>query len=95
MGIYTNGTIYGIYIYNYDYNNNITTLYSKKYDIIMNDEQKKEAYIFYNDLNDKYDIYFRFYTECSSSLDTIENTTFMIWYPMSLNMFLEKFEVEL
>jgi hypothetical protein len=94
MGIYTNGSIFGIYIYTYDYDNNINTLYSKKYDTLMSDKEKKEAYAFYSQLNDKTDIYFRFYTQCSSTLEDINETPyFMTWYPMSLNLFLEKFAI--
>ena len=56
----------------------------------MSDEEKKNAYLFYNDLNNKDEIHFQYYTECSS---TYNKGFFLTWYPMSLNLFLEKFGV--
>lgn len=93
MGIYSNGLIFGIniYIFNDDYNIS-NTLYKKEYSVIMNDEQKKEAYLFYNNLNNKNDIFFKIYTECNATYDT-ECEDFKMWYPISLNTFLEKFNV--
>jgi len=91
MGIYTNGNIFGIKIYTVnDDDDNINILFIKNYDVIMSDEQMKEAYLFYTELNDKTNIFFKCYTECSS---TYANGVFMMWYPMSLNTFLEKFGV--
>jgi hypothetical protein len=45
MGIYSNGSIFGIGIYNFN-----NTLFEKTYNVLMNDEQKKEAYLFYTEL---------------------------------------------
>jgi hypothetical protein len=56
----------------------------------MSGEQMREAYLFYNELNDKTQIFFKIYTECGS---TYNEGCFMDWYPMSLNTFLEKFGV--
>ena len=42
-------------------------------------------------LNDKNNTRFNIYTECSSSLDCYNKSIFMMWYPMSLNNFLEIF----
>ncbi len=92
MGIYISDKIFGIAIYNFDNEGFGNTLYEKQYNEIMSNEQMKEAYIFYNQLNDKRNISFRVYTECSSTLDLhVEN--FMQWYPISLNQFMEKFNV--
>jgi len=53
MGIYSNGSIFGIGIYNFN-----NTLFEKTYNVLMNDEQKKEAYLFYTNLTNKNDIFF-------------------------------------
>ena len=92
MGIYSNGTIFGITIYNFnDDHSNI--LFKRKYNELMNDEQKKEAYLFYNGLNDKNNIFFKIYTECSSTLNIRDTATFMTWYRISLEEFLQLFNV--
>ena len=75
--------IFGISIYNDD-----STLFERKYNAIMNDVQKKEAYLFFTSLSNKNDIFFKVYTECSSTYDT---GIFMMWYQITLNTFLEEF----
>jgi len=57
MGIYDSGNIFGIRIYNFidDFAN---TIFEKTYNEIMNDEQKKETYLFYSNLNNKNGISF-------------------------------------
>jgi hypothetical protein len=90
MGIYDSGRIFGIRIYNFkddDYDN---TLFEEKYDEIMSDEQKNEAYLFYTELDNKNEIRFQYYTECSSTYD---KGVFLMWYPITLNLFLEKFDI--
>ena len=68
MGIYNNGNIFGIRIYNF--NDEISnTLFEEKYYEIMTHEQMREAYLFYTALNDKNNISFKIYTECSSTYD--------------------------
>jgi hypothetical protein len=72
------------------------TLFEQKYGEIMSHAQMREAYLFYNELYDKNNILFKIYTECSSTLnkDNKDNKeTFMMWCPMSLDIFLEKFSV--
>jgi hypothetical protein len=54
----------------------------------MSDEEKKKAYLFYSELNNKNEIRFQYYTECSSAYS---KEIFLMWYPISLNLFLEKF----
>jgi hypothetical protein len=92
MGIYENGSIFGIRIYynlnDEDFNN---ILFEKKYNKIMNDEEKRNVYIFYTELNSKNKIHFEYYSECSSTYD--EDDIFLMWCPMSLNEFLEKFKI--
>ena len=87
MGIYDNGTIFGIKMYNF---NDEIILFEKTYNEIMSDEEKKKAYLFYTELDNKDEIDFQYYTECSS---TYGEGSFLMWYPISLNLFLEKFGV--
>jgi hypothetical protein len=90
MGIYDSGIIYGIRIYNFNEKDCSNTLLEEKYDSVMTNAQKREVYLFYNALNNKNDIHFKMYTECSSTYHT-ENC--MEWYPMTLDSFLERFDV--
>ncbi len=92
MGIYSSDDIFGIRIYNFDDDENSNILYEQKYDLTMSNEQLREAYLFYNQLNDKNNISFQIYTECSSTLD-VNMKNFMMWYPISLNVFLKKFSI--
>jgi hypothetical protein len=87
MGIYTNGTIFGIKIYNFNDDDFANILFEEKYDKIMTLEQLREIYLFYTKLNNKNEIRFQYYTECSS---TYGEGTFFSWFPMSLDIFLEK-----
>jgi hypothetical protein len=93
MGIYSNGNIFGIRIYNFNDEEVSNTLYEEKYQEIMSYGQMREAYLFYDQLNDKNNIFFKFYTECSSTLDKYNKEHFYYWYPMSLSEFTEKFGV--
>jgi hypothetical protein len=90
MGIYDSGNIFGIRIYNIDQYDFSNILFEKTYTTIMSDEEKKKVYLFYSELNNKNEIRFQYYTECSS---TYNRCTFFAWYPMSLNVFLEKFNL--
>ena len=92
MGIYSSDCIFGIKIYNFndDFSN---TLFEEKYDEIISHEQMKEAYLFYTELNDKNNIFFKVYIDCSSALDLYHNKKYMNWCSISLNAFLEKFGV--
>ena len=87
MGIYDSGKIFGIKMYNFNDDDEII-LFEKTYNEIMSDEEKKKAYLFYTKLNNKTEI--SYYTECSS---TYGGGVFLMWYPMSLNLFLEKFGI--
>ena len=75
--------IFGISIYNDN-----GTLFEQKYNAIMGDVQKKEAYLFFTSLSNKNDIFFKVYTECSSTYDT---GIFMAWNKISTHDFLNKF----
>ena len=91
MGIYNNGSILGMRIYNFDDDDLSNTLFEEKYEEIMSHEQMREAYLFYTELNDKNEIHFQYYTECSSTLNAYNEKTFLMWHPMSLDTFLEHF----
>jgi len=93
MGIYSNGSIFGIQIYNFNDNDFSNILFEEKYDEVMSYHQMREAYLFYTNLNDKNEIHFKIYTECTSTLNPYNKEIFMEWYPMSLDTFLEKFGV--
>ena len=90
MGIYNNGSIFGIRIYNFNDDDLSETLFEEVYVDIMSNEEKREAYLFYTTLNNKNDIFFKILTECISTLD-LNKKTYMNWYPLSLDQFLENF----
>ena len=85
MGIYVSGTVFGIKIYNFNDNDFSNILFEEKYNEIMSIEQMREAYLFYTELNNKNEIHFQYYTECSS---TYGEGTYFNWSPMSLEIFL-------
>jgi len=58
----------------------------------MSYNQIREAYLFYTNLNNKNNIFIKIYTECSSTL-SYGMDNFMMWQPMPLDKFLEKFGV--
>ncbi len=92
MGIYfCNGDIFGIQIYNF--NDDISNiLFEEKYDEIMSYTQMREAYLFYTNLNDKNNLFLKIYTECTSTF-SYNRHNFMMWHPIPLDTFLEKFDV--
>lgn len=94
MGIYSNGKIFGIRIYVFDDESDTSTiLFERKYDSEMNNTQKKDAYKFYVNLSNKSNLFFRTYDECSSSHELQNRGSFMMWNPISLNKFLDIFDV--
>jgi hypothetical protein len=92
MGIYSNGSIFGIQMYNFNDDDISNILFEEKYDEEMSYIQMREAYLLYNNLNDKNKICFKIYTECSSTL-SYNRDNFMMWQPYHLDTFLEKFGV--
>jgi hypothetical protein len=92
MGVYSNGSIFGIQIYNFNQYDISNILFEEKYDEIMSYNQMRESYLFYTNLNDKNNIFIKIYTECSSTL-SYNRDNFMMWQPLSLDTFLEKFGV--
>lgn len=97
MGIYSNGSIFGIQIYDVnDEDDVIHILYEEKYEEIMSHEQMREAYLFYMNLNlsDTNKLFIKIYTECSSTLNGHDhNRNFMMWQRIPLNTFIEKCNV--
>lgn len=90
MGIYENGSIFGIQMYNFNDDDFANVLFEKTFNEGMSDEEKKKVYLFYTDLDKKNEIHFKYYTECSN---TYGKEKYMMWYPMSSELFLEKFGV--
>jgi hypothetical protein len=90
MGIYSNGNIFGIQMYKFNDDDFSNTLFEEKYDEVMSYIQMRETYLFYNKLNDKNKIFFKIYTECTSTL-SYNRDNFMMWQPLPLDTFLEKF----
>ena len=91
MGIYSNGKIFGIQIYNF-INDVSNVLYEYKQDHELSYNQMNEAYLFYNNSNDSNKLYFKVYTKCCSTLDKNTNAnTFMMWLPITLETFIEMF----
>ena len=92
MGIYTSGKIFGIKIYTFNDDDDIYILFERKYDVIMNNDQMKEAFLFYTELHNKNNVRFKIYTEFSSTYNK-ENNNYMDWQPILLSVFLEKFSI--
>ena len=90
MGIYSNGIIFGIQMYNFNDNDISNILFEEKYDEVMSYTQMREAYLFYTNLNDKNNIFFKIYTECTSTL-SYNRENIMMFQPLPLDIFLEKF----
>lgn len=88
MGIYPSGIIYGIRIYKV-VNDKAINIFEKKYDNEMSYEERRQIRFFYKALTEteKHDLRFQIYTECSASCED----DFMLWYPISLEVFRESF----
>ena len=69
---------------------NTTTLLEIKQDTLMNDEQIKEVYLFYEKSQNKQKLSFQIYTECSSTL--YEKGIFMMWYKIYTSDFIRLFD---
>jgi len=94
MGIYTSNKIYGIQLYIINENENTSTeLYKCMYEDVMTKNQMYQAYLFYKNLNEKKNILFKIYTECCDSFDyPYDRNNYMMWFPISLDSFLNNFE---
>jgi hypothetical protein len=88
MSIYSNGTLYGIKINRISNDfDRCETLLEIKQDTIMNEKEKRNVHLFYVGLENKEDIHFQMYTECSTN----EDGNFMTWFPISKSQFSEYF----
>jgi hypothetical protein len=90
MGIYDSGSIFGIQMYNFNNDDLSNILFEETYNEVMTYNQMREVYLFYTNLNNKNEIRLKYYTECSNTL-SYNRENCMMWYPMTLNVFLEKF----
>ena len=88
MGVYDSGNIYGIRIYKIN-DGFANILYEQIFNEIMTYAEKADAYLFYTELDNKTDLLFQYYSDCSSS--TFEEGVFFLWYPMTLELFCEGF----
>ena len=88
MGFYPSGIIYGIRIYTM-VDGDAVTLLEKTYDREMSYQDRKEGRDFYKAVPEtqKQQLRFQMYTVCSSPYED----DFMMWYPISLDVFKEKF----
>jgi len=91
MGIYSSGNIYGIMIYNF-INEEENILFERKFDIIMSNEEKREARLFYNEINEilKSKVLFKIYTSVSSTY-SMNDGDWMDWEPITLDYFNQYF----
>ena len=96
MGIYSSGKAYGIKIaYNYreiDYNLECDT-YERKYDSVMTDEQKREAFEYYQKLENNKQAKLYLYTEVFTTYNPKDKGASLMWYPIGLTDFLREFSV--
>lgn len=85
MGIYSNGSVYGIQL-----TRNEEVLYKQIWSNTMTASQIKEVRDFYNSLDTTADIQFRYYTSCSTTYDIGESAPFMTWWPGDVLMLRER-----
>ena len=93
MGIYSNGNIFGIQMYNFNEDDISNVLFEEKYDEIMSYHQMREVQLFYNNLNNKNNIFIKIYTECTSTL-SYNRDNFMMLQPLPLDTFLKVEKVD-
>ena len=88
---YTLCNIYGIKIYSFIEDDYII-LFEKKYDEIMTSEMKKEAKVFYENLNEKNkkNLKFQIYIKCKS---IVAEENCMIWWKITLDEFIKEFGI--
>lgn len=91
MGIYSNGCIYGVRLYRYSDEDATTTLFEALQENILTAEQMRRAYDFYTVLEDTSNVRVEVYTECSCTYNMEETQYFMMWQPMHVEAFLDKF----
>jgi hypothetical protein len=93
MGIYSNGTVFGIKMYFVTNEDEVTNVFEKIYETQMTEEQKHEVGIFHTNLQEqvKEKIKFQYYTETWSTYDMNNKTLLKMWLPMQYTDFLQHF----
>lgn len=94
MGIYGTGKVFGICIRVRDPSDSEAepvTLFEKKSEEEFTAEEKKEAWLFYENLSNKENISFRIDTECYTTLEGVESVR--MWAPISLDSFINMVSV--
>jgi hypothetical protein len=87
MGIYPSDNIQALRIYNFiDDMENI--LFEIKFNCINNEIKQKIKLFYENNLNNKNDLHYAIYTECS---DTYGDEKYFIWLSITQELFLQKF----
>lgn len=89
MEIYTNtnGSIFGIQMYNFNDDGISNVFFEQTYEEVMSCVQLREMYYLYSLLANKNKILFNIYTESSSTV----SDRIMVWQPFPLDTFLEIF----
>ena len=92
MGIYGNGKIYGVCIRLREASEAVD-LFHKTSEEEFSAEEKREAFLFYENVTNKQDLTFQIETECYSSLEpgTLDEV-FRMWAPIPLESFLQQFQ---
>jgi len=93
MGIYSNRCIFGIRISTHSADDFSKTLFEQKYEEPMTHTQMQEAFLFYTGWNDTPNLSFHVWVEYRSRLDPRNKCHYMIWHPITLQLFLEKFDL--
>lgn len=91
MGIYSNGCIYGVILYRNSGDDVKTVLFEAIQETILTAEQMSRVYDFYTVLEDTSTVKVEVYTECCCTYNMEETHYFMMWQPMSVQVFLDKF----
>ena len=91
MGIYSNGHIFGIQIYS-RHDDAIAILFEAKDAEMASYSQIREAYLFYDTLQDKNNIFFNMHNEYTSTYGR-GTDNFMMWLPLPVDTFLQLFQV--
>lgn len=94
MGIYSDGTIFGIKLFLIS-DNGVNVLYEKQYEEIMTDEQKQQVYEFCQELpkNVMNKLEIHIYTNCQDTYESCNNAVYRMWYSICLEHFLQEFNM--
>ena len=90
MENYTNGSIFGIQMYNFNDDGISNVFFEQTYPEVMSCVQLREIYYLYSLLADKNKILFNIYTESSSTV-SYNSDRIIVWQPFPVDTFLEIF----